>query len=267
MIHIGTLHTSDERWIDVQLAQLERHTDEPYRIYASLAGIDEAYRSRFDHTIDHTGRIRSKKPGRLGPDLAKCVMRLTDEMIERAEPDDVIVFMHSDAFPIADWVGPVRGMLAERPLAAVRRDEIGEPIPHWCFCVTTAGFWSEIGGDWNRGPTWDDHGREVTDMGARLWTDLDARGIDWYPILRTNAVDLHPVFFGIYGGIVYHHGAWSHIAMTRADAREYSHLPIPLRNFAGVRKRIANTRLSHRMFRRIQEDERFHLELTGERPE
>src|SRR4051812_34489595 len=152
VIHIGTLHDRDPRWIEIQLRRLERHTNEPYRTYASLAGIGEPYRSRFDHTIDHTGEITSKKPGVLGPQLATCVMRLTDEMIERAEPDDMIVFMHSDAFPIADWVDPVRRMLAVAPLAAVRRDEIGEPIPHWCFCATTAGFWEEIGGDWSRGP-------------------------------------------------------------------------------------------------------------------
>jgi hypothetical protein len=51
--------------------------------------------------------------------------------------------------------------------------------------------------------------------------------------------------------------------MTRRDARGYARLPVPLRNLAGVRKRIANTRLSHRMFRRIRDDDGFYLELTG----
>jgi hypothetical protein len=39
---------------------------------------------------------------------------------------------------------------------------------------------------------------------------------------------------------------------------------VPLRNFAGVRRRIANTLLSRRMFRRVLEDERFYVTLTGD---
>jgi hypothetical protein len=263
VIHIATLHSRDPRWIDIQLRRLERYTREPYRTYASLEHIDDRHRSRFDHTLDHSGQIQSRKAGKLGPRLVDCLSRLTADVIERADADDLLVFMHSDAFPVTDWVDPVRRILDERPLVAVRRDEIGEPIPHWCFCVTTAGFWTEIGGDWSRGPTWDDHGQQVTDMGTGLWQNLERRGIAWQPILRTNEIDLHPVFFGVYGDLVYHHGAWSHTAMTRRDAREYSHLPVPLRNFAGVRKRIANTRLSRRMFRRIRRDEHFYLTLTG----
>jgi hypothetical protein len=263
VIHIGTLHSREERWIDIQLGRLQRHTGEPYRTYASLEGIDPRNRSRFDRAIDHTGLVKSRKSPWLSIGVAECLRSLASEMTQAAEADDLIVFMHSDAFPIAEWVGPVRRMLAEHPLAAVRRDEIGEPVPHWCFCATTAGFWTEIEGDWSRGPTWDDHGQQVTDNGAVLWQKLERRGTAWQPILRTNKVDLHPVFFGIYGDIVYHHGSWSHTPMTRRDAREYSHLPIPLRNFAGVRKRIENTRRSRKLFRRIQEDERFYLALTG----
>jgi hypothetical protein len=45
--------------------------------------------------------------------------------------------------------------------------------------------------------------------------------------------------------------------MSQVDPTSYAHLPIPLRNFAGVRKRIANTRLSRRLYRQIREDEGF----------
>ena len=29
----------------------------------------------------------------------------------------------------------------------------------------------------------------------------------WVQLLRTNGSALHPMFFGIYGNVVYHHGA------------------------------------------------------------
>ena len=262
MIHIATTHFRDTGWIDLQLRHLERHTKEPYLTYASLEQIDARQRSRFDWTMDHTGRIPSRKPGVLGPGLEACLNELAGEIIRRADPGDLLVFMHSDALPIADWVAPSRRTLAEVPLAAIRRDENYEPVPHWSFCVTTAGFWSEVG-DWSRGPTWDDGLRRASDTGALLWQRLERRGIAWHPLLRTNKVDLHPVLFGVYGDLVYHHGTGSRTPMTRRDARGYAHLAAPLRKVAGVRRRIANTRLSRRMLRKIRRDERFYLELTG----
>jgi hypothetical protein len=193
---------------------------------------------------------------------AKCT-ELAAEMTRQAEPNDLLAFMHGDAFPIADWVGPARGMVAESRLAAVRRDEFLEPIPHSCFCVTTAGFWGGLETDWFRGPTWNYRGKVVSDAGAKLWKALERRGIDWHPILRTNSVNLHPIWFAVYGDLIYHQGAGFRVPMSRADAADLRHLPIPLRNFAGVRRRITNTIRSRRMYRRIRDDERFWLTLTG----
>ena len=259
MIHIATVHYRDDRWIEIQLRYLERYTDEPYRVYASLDGIDARHDSRFHYAADHS-QLAS---GDRGSGIDQKVNLLAREMTSQAEPDDLLVFTHGDAFPIVRWIDPVRRMVAESRLAAIRRDENSEPIPHWSFCATTAGFWTEIGGDWSRGRSWDFDGRRVTDTGAALWEILERRRIDWRPILRTNAVDLHPLWFGIYGDLVYHHGAGFRTQMSRLDASTYSHLPVPLRNVAGVRRRIANTRRSRRMFRRILEDESFYLDLTG----
>jgi len=258
VIHIATLHYRDDRWIDIQLRYLERHTDEPFLVYASLEGIDLAYQARFHCALDHTGL----EPRLYQGSRTEAKLRLlSDEILRRARTGDLLVFMHGDAFPIAEWVGPVRRMLEGSPLAAIRRDENFEPIPHWSFCATTAGFWEEIGGDWSRGPTWESHGLH-TDTGASLWEKLERRGIAWHPILRSNRTNLHPLWFGVYDGIVYHHGAGFRTPMSRADGTTYAHLPIPLRNFAGVRRRIANSMLSRRMHRRIRKDERFHLALT-----
>jgi hypothetical protein len=257
MIHIATTHYRDDRWIEIQLAYLRRHTDEAYRVHAALEGIDARHHQRFHHTAGHDGAAAR------GLRFSEKLTLLAEEITEQAEPDDLLVFMHGDAFPIADWVAPVKRMLEEKPLAAVRRDENLEPTPHECFCATTPRFWIEIGGRWERGPTWESNGQQVTDTSATLWRTLARRGIDWRPILRTNKVNLHPVWFGIYGDIVYHHGAGFRTPMSRLDATGYAHLPGPVRNLAGVRKRIANTLLSRRMFLRIREDERFYGALMG----
>jgi hypothetical protein len=260
VIYIATNHFRDARWVDIQLRHLARHTGEPYEVHATVVGIDQRHRARFDHVIDNPET--PIEPGTRSQ--GRMLTVLAEEIARQSDPDDLLVFMHGDAFPIADWVAPVRRMLAERPLAAVRRDENLEPTPHECFCATTVGFWTEIGGSWMAGPAWDFRGRPVTDTSGSLWANLESRGIEWHPILRTNAANLHPVWFAVYGDIVYHHGAGFRTPMSRRDFSEYMSLPVPLRNAAGVTRRLANRYASRKMYRRIARDDDFHLALTGE---
>jgi hypothetical protein len=257
MIHIATAHTNDHRWVDIQLRYLARHTHEPYRVHAALYGIDPRYRSRFHDAVDETATGHGAL--KTGPTLNL----LAERIARSADPADLIVFTHGDSFPIADWVPEARRMLSERSLAAVHRTENLEPIPHESFCVTTVGFWSEIGGEWSRGPRWESDGRMVTDTGAALWQKLERLGIPWEPVLRTNGHNLHPLWFAVYGEVFYHHGAGFRAPMSRRDAAAFSRLPVPLRNLAGVRRRIANSVLSRRIYRRVARDERFYMELTG----
>lgn len=260
MIHIGTVHHRDHRWIEIQLRHLRRGTGEPYRVHASFEGIASRHGQGFDSVLEHDDLA----PGEdAGARIELKLEALSAALIEQADPGDLIVFAHGDTLPLPGWAGETRGLVGAGRLAAVRRDEMGEPIPHWSFCATTAGFWEEIGGDFGRGPTWSFGGKEVTDTGASLWKDLERRGVGWRPILRTNRVNLHPVWFGVYGDIVYHHGAGFRVPMSRFDAAAYSDLPVPLRNIAGVRRRVANSRLSRRMYRRARDDDDFYLELTG----
>jgi len=262
VIHIGTVHYREERWIDIQLRYLARYTREPYRVYASLDGVDARHEAKFDHAFDHAFDGAPVTVPERGLVIDQKLNLLAQEMTSRAGDDDLIVFMHGDTLPITDWVAPVRRMREGSRLAAVRRDENMEPIPHWCFTVTTAGYWTEIGGDWGRGPTWKALGEDVTDTGAALWDILERRGESWHPILRTNAVNLHPLWFAVYGGLVYHHGAGFRPPMSRLDASFYAHLPIGLRNFAGVRRRLGNTLNARRIERRLRKDERFFEKFT-----
>jgi hypothetical protein len=193
MLHVVTVHWQDERWIDPQLRFLERNAGE-HRVYASLNGIDPAWKPRFSFAED----LEGTHPEKLN-DLARIVR-------EQASDDDLLLFLDGDAFPIA----PVTAdLLGGTPLAAVRRDEnLGQTQPHPCFCLTTVGFWFEIDGDWDQGFTWTaSNGEELTDAGGNLLGILQARGIDWRPLLRSNRVNLDPLWFGIYDDVAYHHGA------------------------------------------------------------
>ena len=196
-LHVATVHWRDDRWIDVQLRYLEQHLPEPYRVYAFLNGLENDHSDRFFYASDENIREHSTK-----------LNLLADIISMAAQPDDPMLFIDGDAFPIAD-ISPLVADLERHPLIAVQRAEASDVQPHPCFCLTTVGFWRELGGDWRKGGhSWTNAvGREISDVGARVLKAVDEQEVDWRPLLRSNKHDAHPLFFGVYDDVVYHHGA------------------------------------------------------------
>ncbi|MFC1577146.1 hypothetical protein ACFL42_01310 [Candidatus Omnitrophota bacterium] len=208
MIHIATVHHNTDKWIEMQAGYFKRCIEEPYRVYACLTGIERLRHDSFYYVADVPGGHAEK------------LNFLADRIVSRAAPEDLIIFIDGDAFPICKSIIPfIREKIARHKLIAVRRDEnYGDPQPHPSFCATTAGFWKDIGGDWQRGYHWvNTRGQVVCDVGGKLLLKL--KGIDWLPLIRTGKNFFHPLFFGIYGDIVYHHGAGFRDQPTRADLR------------------------------------------------
>lgn len=252
VIHYMTVHFHSDRWIDIQLREIERYTGAEYQVWGCLNG-EQAQRhaSRFAGSFDLDG----EHPQKLN-ELARNVSAV-------AAPDDLFVFIDGDAFPITDLHTMVTPLLERYPLAAVRRSENrGDPQPHPCFAVTTAGFWNEIGGDWTRhGRSWiNEDGIERQDAGGKVLALLEDRGIEWYPLLRSNKVDLHPVLFAVYGDLVYHHGAAFREARTTVDrslAGEFRATSAPARALAKarlLRRERQNLRVSQRVYDAIRTD-------------
>jgi len=197
MIHIATVHWAHDRWIDTQLHYLERNIEEPFLLYAWLDKGMEEHAGKFFYSTDVPVKEHEYKLTVLG-----------DLVAHAADPDDVILFIDGDAFPIAPMAGFLHEKLEQYPLVAVRRDENnGDPQPHPLFCAMRASLWLDLPGDWRRGHTWkDEQGQTVTDVGGNLLGLLEERGVEWYPLLRTNKLNPHPLQFGVYGDLVYHHG-------------------------------------------------------------
>lgn len=213
MLHIATVHWNNDDWIDIQLSFLRRHITVPYRVYAFLNGVSPDHARKFHYS--------SREPIR---EHAVKLNLLADVIRSESEDDrDLVLFLDGDAFPIADIMPLVSEKLASHPLVAVQRlENNGDRQPHPCFCVTTVGFWKAIGGDWREGHTWPDRsGKPVTDVGGNLLGILERRQVGWHPLLRSNGTNLHPLWFGIYGGVVYHHGAgFRPDKVSRADLAE-----------------------------------------------
>jgi hypothetical protein len=208
MINVVTVHWQTPKWVEVQLNYLDRNVVGDYRVFAALNGIDDQeLRDRFYYGVDLEGTHEEK------------LNALATVVIEQSDPADILMFIDGDAFPIRSLDAWMSETLASYPLAAVRRDEnVGDRQPHPCFCVTTVGFWRDIDGDWRRGGTWINAlGKEVTDPGGNLLHQLEESELPWLPLVRTNTKNPHPLWFAVYGHIVYHHGAGFRGMFSRSD--------------------------------------------------
>jgi hypothetical protein len=197
MLYVATVHYRSPQWIEIQTRHLREQISVPLQIWSSLEGIDPAYAVHFDRVLEQKGSHAGK------------LNHLAMEIGEQAGAEDLLMFLDGDAFPIADPMPLIGEALTRAPLLAVRRAEnVDEPQPHPCFCVTTVGTWRSLPGDWTAGPTWiGAHGKPTTDVGGNLLRRLELSKTPWVQVLRSNRQDLDPLYFGIYGDVLYHHGA------------------------------------------------------------
>ncbi len=204
----------------------------PFETWTSLERIDPSYGSRFDHVFEQRGR----HPGKLN--------HLALEISHQAPDGDLLMFLDGDAFPIADPMPLIEEGLAKAPLVAVRRAEnVDQPQPHPCFCVTTVGTWRRLPGDWSGGPTWPGaRGIRVTDVGGSLMRALELEGQPWIQVLRTNKRDLDPLHFAVYGDVIYHHGAGFRTGELSGAHSDHGPEPIRIPGLSPVNRLINRRR-------------------------
>jgi hypothetical protein len=244
MLHVATVHYASPRWIEIQTRYLREQISVPYQTWTSLERIDPAYSVHFDHVFEQRGLHAAK------------LNHLATEICHEGADDDLLMFLDGDAFPIADPMALIDDGLARAPLIAVRRAEnVEEPQPHPCFCVTTVGEWRALPGDWSAGPTWPGaRGRPTSDVGGNLLRRLELSNTPWVQLLRSNRRDLDPLYFAIYGDVVYHHGAGFRTGELSPAHRAGS--PEPLRApplpGVGAAARLINRQRWRRWERRLE---------------
>lgn len=210
MIHIATVHWNSDKWIEIQLKYIKKYISEPFKIYAFFIGINryplnEYHYSKTEEIGDHADKLNY----------------LAHEITTSAEDSDLIIFLDGDAFPVQKIVPFIKDHINKHRLIAIKRTENDDdPQPHPSFCATTVGFWKGINGDWRKGYQWKNlQGENVTDVGGNLLNLLELNHIDWLPLLRSNKKNLHPLWFGVYGNMIYHHGAGFRSPLSRIDLK------------------------------------------------
>lgn len=139
---------------------------------------------------------------------------LSREALKIAEDSDWLVFLDSDAVPIA----PLSTVLDGAPdfVAIQRVEHLGNEHPHPSFTAVRAGLYRKLAASWRNGLyfTVDESGRTVSDVGSGFVPALRNAAVSWRALRRMKSKEIHPVFFGLYGTRVagplfYHHGAGS----------------------------------------------------------
>jgi hypothetical protein len=179
---------------------IRRYTTGDFRIYGYLHGVSEAYQNLFDRVLR----------GPEDPTHAEKLDLLARAALDDSTSDgDWLVFIDGDAFPIDMLNEKISGYLKAAPLVAVQRlENSGDTQPHPCFAVTTVDCWRAYPFSWKEGYAWTDStGQSMTDVGAGILEVIDRHSLSWVKLHRTNRHNFHPLLFGIYDDLIYHHGA------------------------------------------------------------
>jgi hypothetical protein len=217
MIYFITIHHETGKFFNLQAKYIRTFTTKEYKIYCGMSGITtvDAQQHNIEfHNIINLTDVKNQHWFRMNY-LFNAL-----QQHESLQPDDLVIFIDGDAFPIDSWEQKISSYLQAYPIAAIQRRENPEPLlreeqkryPHPCFFATTVKFWVENKLEWRLDPF---QGAHTAGVLIKMW--LDEQKLESRPLLRTNAFNIHPLYFGIYDDIIYHHGAGNRIVYDSVD--------------------------------------------------
>jgi hypothetical protein len=175
-------------------------------------------------------RTEDAAPGPEPPlaiDHADALQRLFENVDPRAE---LVMTLDTDAFPVRDgWLHAISELLQDASLTGIWRDEMESvlrPFVHPSCLAMRRERLAQMHRPFSFGG--------VQDVGQRITDELMAAGEQVAPLRRSNARDAHFVLGGLYGDVVYHHGAGSRkpvFRLTEGAERE-EHVNSVLRDAA-----------------------------------
>lgn len=197
-------------WLEMCLNQVKKHTlRENYQVYVWNNNIDDQWVDEF------VAQFRNVKLFQADPDEefdhihAVPLHRLYEHA--REDEAEIIVTLDSDAFPVQDgWLTELVNALDRGyKVAGIWRDE-EEPAIHayiHASCLCTSVEYIE-----SNDLRLDDvaiQPQNVSDTLSNFTLGLHDPELQVYMLRRSNHHQFHYLMNGIYGGLVYHHGAGS----------------------------------------------------------
>ncbi len=221
---------NNAQWLALQQAWLGMTLgDQPYRFGVVLNGVD-------DLAVSGAVEVITRLPGNQGhaAGLAHALSWF------RSSSSGFALLLDSDAFPIKPgWLAGLHHQMVRfrRRIAAPVRFENLDRFPHPSAMLLER---SVIDEPWFSLKD----GMEATNLLDDVIRDVAASMVDRHgdvlPLLRSNALNLHPVAAAIYGDCFYHHGAGSREFRFRSSDR-YAYFdgwPIPVQDPVELQRRL-----------------------------
>ncbi len=125
----------------------------------------------------------------------------------RTERHSYLLLIDSDSFPVVpNWLDLLLGSMGRHEVAAVVRAENLDTFAHPCVhLIKRSGLDKLIFGCFPH-----------KNLLGTVVEDCRSNVLDFFPLIRTNVINLHPILFGLYGNCFYHHGAGSRKCLFRA---------------------------------------------------
>ena len=207
---------NDEKLLDIHLQQITSCTTVSYKIYAAANRLIPKFLNKIKQ---HPNVVLCKIPT---TDLIAGAEAsfYRDHLIKRAIKDGVshIALLHVDSFPVKKgWAKELTDQLTlKEPLVAIVREENKDFKPNTSFLMFTKGFYltykpnllltdSELSSQSYR--QYSEKFPHNPDPGVGYGLTIFKNHLDWIQLKRSNVIEHHPVFGGVYGDLVFHLGA------------------------------------------------------------
>lgn len=209
----------DYPWIDLCLRQIERHSKgHRYEVFV----FDNSHLRRHQSLMRQYRNVRVL-PGRLFSSVGRFANhipilhvgrlvelahpRALDYLVSRVSPDfDYIVTLDTDSFPVRDdWLDVLLDACKDgATLTGVYRNEMAPTIRPFIhvsgLCVRRRDL-RALDVTFAR--------KRSQDIGQNITEEFQRLGRKIIPLERSNGVNCHFLIGGIYGDVIYHHGAGS----------------------------------------------------------
>tara|TARA_B100000795_G_scaffold19004_1_gene12610 strand:- start:1135 stop:4881 length:3747 start_codon:yes stop_codon:yes gene_type:complete len=260
-VRVVSVHVGNSDWVSKQGEMVQRYIDIPFSLYTSTDGFlqNETVHKWIAATGNAPAYMVTREDLRAAETtlIERCILNadascdhgvqlhhLAKRACDADAPeDDLLVFLDSDAWPLASLKENVVPLLDAEDgidLVAVRRSVEGMALwPHPSFAVTTCGAWTKNKHSFSQPPDGEDpevvnerltyaifnesrgllcHDHFMLDTGAPLWRHFNDSSKNWVALDRMNKLDIDPLFYGVYGldgvPMAYHQGAGSRHTAT-----------------------------------------------------
>jgi hypothetical protein len=205
----GGLDPKQGRWIDLCLQKLQLSLGVlPFQVYIWNNNLNDQFLRANLTKLSWVTYLEAAPYERLLHPHAVPLQRLYT--LAREEGAEIMVTMDSDAHPLClDWlVKLVTALKDGAALAGVWRDELSDgivPYVHPSCLATTVDFIERYNLRFDRLRS--SHDTEQLDTLSHFTRAAQTANLPIFPLRRSNVNNFHRLMGGVYGDLIYHHGA------------------------------------------------------------